>query len=347
MTKVPGDLYIKYANGDGGNDVIPAGTQFWTSPSIWLTDTSGNSIPNAVEGTDNWVHVQVDSTSADPRSNVKVQVWVCDYTAGFIGPDSARPSSGGLNGRTSTISTDVSSTAPGTAHVVWQPDPSDLINGPNPDTGHLCVGANTYVETLPAPEGARLSGGQLDVINNRHHGWKNITVIRTGPRRAPFPFRLTNPGAEPDEFVVTARELDRDLAMGQVEREHLLMADFVDLLEGAPEPAPVPAACLREPRERTRLARGGKLVLRGMPDATPLRPAEHRAKFGLVTAEGRDQTVGVGVKPGEQIPVIFVVESAGEPGEVHTFDIVQQTRDGLVLGGGRLIAVDVPEWHCW
>ncbi|MFE9952936.1 hypothetical protein ACFYRJ_36490 [Streptomyces sp. NPDC005531] len=87
-------------------------------------------------------------------------------------------------------------------------------------------------------------------------------------------------------------------------------------------------------------------MLRGIPRATPLRPAEQQARFELVTADGRDQSMGVGIQPGEHVPVIFVVDSTGEPGEVHTFDIMQQTRDGLVLGGARVIAVDVPEWHC-
>ncbi|MEV4838661.1 hypothetical protein AB0K05_29450 [Nonomuraea sp. NPDC049486] len=346
MTRVPGDLYIKYDSGDDGSDVIPQGAAFWASPSIWLTDTGGNSLPHAITGVDNWVHVQVDSMSTDPRSGVKVQTWVCDYTPGYIGPDSARPSSGGANGRTATVATAVTKSAPGTVHVTWRPTTADLINGPNADTGHLCVGANVYVETLPTPEGARLSGGKLDVINNRHHGWKNITVIRNAGRRTPFAFRLANPGAEPDDFVVRAWELDRETAMGRVEQEHLLMTAFVDLVDGEPEPPPVPAACQQEPRERTWLAQGGRLVLRGLPEATPLRPAEHPAHVELRTVNGRDQSVGLTIRPGELVPVVFVMGCEGEPGEVHAFDIVQQTRDDLVLGGARLIVVDVPEWHC-
>ncbi|MBQ0975728.1 hypothetical protein KBZ00_32175 [Streptomyces sp. RK31] len=347
MTRMPGDLYVKYTSGDDGSAAIPAGEAYWASPSIWLTDPAGNSIPSAVVGEDNWVHVQVDSTNTNPRSTVKVQTWVCDFTAGFIGPDAARASSGGASGQTATVATDVSQATPGVAHVVWRPDATDLINGPNPDTGHLCVGANVYVETLPAPEGARLSSGRLDVIDNRHHGWKNVTVVRAaGEGPAPIAFRLANPGPEADVFVVMARELDGEAAMGQVEQEHLLATGFVDLADGPPDPPPVPAACLREPRERTRLAQGGQLVLRGMPDTRPLRPAEQRARFALVTAEGRDHALEVGIRPGEQVPVVLAVDTAREPGEVHTFDIVQQTRDGLVLGGARLITVDVPEWHC-
>ncbi|MFE5720445.1 hypothetical protein [Streptomyces erythrochromogenes] len=348
MTREPGDLYIKYTTGDDGSQEIPAGAVFWASPSIWLTDTSGASIPQAKVGVDNWVHVQVDSMNSEVRDNVKVQAWVCDYTPGFIGPDSARPSSGGANGRTGSISTGVSKTAPGVAKVVWRPLDTDLINGPNIDTGHLCVGANVFVETLPAPEGARLSSGKLDVISNRHHGWLNITVVRNSPRIAPLAFRLTNPGTEPERFVLRAWELDGESAMGQVEQEHLLMAGFVDLTDCGPEPPLVPAACQREPHERTRLAKGGRLVLRGLPEPVPLRPAESEARFEIRTAaEGCDPTtVEVDIRPGQHVPALFVVNSEGEPGEVHTFDIVQETQDGVVIGGARVITVDVPEWHC-
>ncbi|RJL35446.1 hypothetical protein [Bailinhaonella thermotolerans] len=353
MPKEPGNLYVKYADGDDGTDVIPAGAAFWASPSIWLTDTAGNSIPSAQVGVDNWVHVRVDSTSTEPYTGVKVQTWVCDYTAGFIGPDAAQSSSGGANGRTATVGTAVTKSSPGTMHVVWRPTNADLINGPNPREGHLCVGANVYVESPPGPEGARLTGGRLDVINNRHHGWKNVTVITKTLRLAPFAFRLANPGAEPDEFRVRARELDRGECLGRLEREHLLMRDFVDLVDGEPRPDPVPALCQTEPLERTWLAQGGRLVLRNMPEPAELRPAEHDAEFTIRTVnpacEEREQCgdpTRVRIRPGELTPVVFVLECDGDPGEVHTIDITQRTGEGAVIGGARLIAVHVPDWHC-
>ncbi|MEV8630893.1 hypothetical protein AB0395_04480 [Streptosporangium sp. NPDC051023] len=350
MPKEPGVLYVKYAAGDDGTDVIPSGAAFWASPSIWITDTAGNSIPNAQVGVDNWVHVQVDSTSTDSYTGVKVQTWVCDYTAGFIGPDAARPSSGGANGRTATVGTAVTKSSPGTMHVVWRPTTADLINGPNPNEGHLCVGANVYVETLPGPEGARLSSGRLDVINNRHHGWKNITVVAKTPRLAPLAFRLTNLGPEPENFQVRAWELDQGEGIGSLQQEHLLTQHFVDLVDGEPRPDPVPALCQTEPPERRWLAQGGRLVLRGVPERTELRPAQHRAEFTIRTADQGCEEPGeharLQIRPGELAPVIFVLGCDGEPGEVHTIDITQQTADGVVLGGARLIAVHVPEWHC-
>jgi hypothetical protein len=344
MPKAPGDLYIKYDAADLGTDVIPAGAAFWASPSIWLSDVDGNTLTKATTGKDTVINVQVDSVSPDSRTGVKVQVWVCDFTLGGVGPQAVVASGGGAAGRITTIATSVSKTSPGVAHVTWQPTTADLINAPNPNEGHLCIGVNAFIENTPPPDGARVTGGFLDVINNRHHGWKNITVVKAVNKIRTFiTFRMADPGTENGEFEVAAEDIG---AFGQLEAETLLAQGFVDLVDGVAEPVPIPAACLREPRERTRLAKGGVLVLNGMPETTPLRPAERRAEFTLVTAEGSDQTLCMKAVPGAEVPVIFALEGNGAPGEVHVFDVVQRTTDGLVLGGARLIAVNVPEWHC-
>ncbi|MBU2670222.1 hypothetical protein KOI35_42650 [Actinoplanes bogorensis] len=343
MPKVPGDLYIKYDAADLGTAEIPAGAAFWASPSIWLSDVDGNTLTRATTGKDTVINVQVDSVDADSRTGVKVQVWVSDFTQGGVGPQTGLASGGGAAGRITTIQGIVSKASPGVAHVTWQPTAADLINSPNPDEGHICVGANAFVENTPPPDGARVTGGVLNVIEDRHHGWKNITVVRSANKVGTFiTFRMGDPGTENGEFEVTAEDIG---AFGPLEAETLLAQGFVDLVDGA-EVRPIPAACLREPRERTRLAQGGTLVLTGMPETTPLRPAERRAKFTLVTAEGRDQTLCMKAVPGAEVPVIFALEGNGEPGEVHVIDVVQRTTDGLVLGGARVIAVNVPEWHC-
>ncbi|MCD0449202.1 hypothetical protein LO762_08375 [Actinocorallia sp. API 0066] len=350
MSKVPGDLYIKYDASDDGSSAIPGGAVFWASPSIWLADDEGDTLPYAKVGVPTSIMVQVNSTSTTPRTQVKVQTWVCDYTPGHIGPDTALSSSGGPNGRTKTVSTAVSKAGPGTVAIPWTPKAADLINGPDPDHGHVCVGANVYVEFVPTeeappPEGGRLSSGTLDVMKNRHHGWKNITVVRNGPQFRPMVFRLTNPGPEPATFGVRAWEVDGDAPLSDVEQEHLLATHFVDLVEGAPKPPPQNPACLREPRERTWLAEGGRLVLLGVPDQVSLRRADRRADFVLRTAEGAFESGTVRVEPGQRVPVALTVTSRGEPGEVHTFDIVRHTEDGTIVGGARLITVDVPDWH--
>jgi hypothetical protein len=343
-----GDLYIQYDLSDTGSRPIPPGARFYLSPSIWLTDQAGTSLTEAKVGEVNLVHVQVNSLNPDPRLNVVVQVWVCDYTGGYIGPDAARASSGGVGpGLTGGVPTIVTAESPGVAVVPWTPTEDDLINQPDPTRGHVCIGANVYNELTAPPEGARLCSGRLDVPNDQHHAWKNITVVKTQGTTVTIPFRVVNPGPEPAEFVLGAFEVERDAAMGPLEQEHLLMDRCVDLVGGGPPPDPVPAACLREPRERTRLAEGGQLVLRCLPDPVPLRPARRRAKAVLVTQESADQRVPLLVRPGQQVPVVLTVQGGGELGEVHTVDVVQEdTTNGLVVGGGRVVVVQTPEWSC-
>src|SRR4051794_22495064 len=150
-----GTLYVKYDASDTGarvphNDPIPPGVAYYVTPSIWLTDDAGNSLTQAKVDQVNWIHVQVDSISADPRAGVRAQVWVCNFTAG-IGPDSARPSSGGKPGRWGGVPQGqlVTQTVPGIVKVPWTPQVTDLINTSDPNQGHLCVAANVFVEPPP------------------------------------------------------------------------------------------------------------------------------------------------------------------------------------------------------
>jgi hypothetical protein len=341
-----GNLYIKYDASDNGGRPIPAGAAFWVTPSIWLTDAAGTSLAEAQVGHVNVIHAQVSSLSADPRSGARVQMWVSDYTAGFIGPDSGRQSSGGTLGRLGGVAGSVTSTVPGVATVDWTPVDADLINGPDPLHGHLCVAANVFADGVP-PEGARLFGGRLDVPKNQHHAQRNITLVKTQGITRAIPFRVRNPGPEPAEFVLAGVELEGDAAMGPLEQEQLLMDRCVDLVGGAPAPDLVPAKCQTEPRERTWLAEGGQLVLRGLPDLVPLRPAKERAKFLIHTEETADQRVALVIRPGEEVPVVLTVEGTQAIGEVHAIDVFQEdTADGLVVGGGRVVVVETPDWFC-
>jgi hypothetical protein len=346
------DLYIKYQTGDDGTRPINPCTNFWASPSVWITDSSGNGLNEARVGQDNIINVQVDSKSATAKSGVKVQVWVCDFTLGGVGPAAVlvSGSAGGPSGRTGTVPTGVSSNAPGIAQVHWTPAEADLLNSPEPNKGHLCIGANAYFEGMP-PEGVIRSSGLLDVCNDQHHGWKNITVIKTiNLVEATFSFRVANPAVEVEEFLLTVEELDRELAMGQLEQEQLLTVGFVDLRGGKDgdggEGEEIPPGCLDEPLERKRLRDGGQLVLTGMEEPVPLRPAAYPArKIDIVGEEGGGGELKLQIVPGDRVPVTLQTTfEKAETGEVHTFDITQRDGKGRIIGGGRVIAVVVPDW---
>jgi hypothetical protein len=360
---MPNVLYIKYQPGDNGTRPINPCTNFWNSPSVWLTDANGNGLNNqAVVGQDNVINVQVDSLSKDSLTGVKVQVWVDDFTLGGVGPDAVVI--GGTftaSGVTSTVPTAVSSNAAGLAQIHWTPNDAYLINSPDPNQGHVCIGANTYVEGA-TPEGAIKTSGLLDVCGDQHHAWKNIAVIKTSRIKkvdlAEFALRVVNVVPERAEFLVGVTELDRELAMGPLEKEQLLTAPFVDLVR---EPRPdqpgddgdngddggddgnIRPGCLDEPLERKRLRRGGQLVLTGVDKPIPLRPApKPAAEFGVIGQGGGAKEVKLVIEPGDRIPLTLQANLAGEPGDVHAFDITQTAGDGRIVGGARIVAVNVP-----
>jgi hypothetical protein len=298
----------------------------------------------------------VDSKSTTAKVGVKVQVWVCDFTLGGVGPAAVLTSgsAGGASGRTGTVPTGVSSNAPGIAQVHWTPQDADLLNSPEANKGHLCVGANVYVEGTP-PEGTIKTSGLLDVCNDQHHAWRNITVVKTiGLRVVEFSFRVVNPSEEVEEFALAVAELDRELAMGQLEQEQLLTAGFVDLRGGkgpngdgdGEGDGGVRPGCLDEPLERKRLREGGELVLTGLEEPVPLRPAKEPAREVDVLAEDdRGRELKLPITPGDRVPVTLrAALGESEAGEVHTFDITQTAGDGRIIGGARVIAVAVPEF---
>jgi hypothetical protein len=346
-----GDLFVKYQAGDNGTRPIAPCTNFWSSPSVWLTDVNGNGLNEAQVGEDNIINVQVDSKSATARTAVKVQVWVCDFTLGGVGPGAVllSGSAGGPSGRTATVPTGVSSSTPGIAQVHWTPVDADLINSADKTRGHVCAGASTYVEGAK-PEGAIKTSGLLDVCNDQHHAWKNLTVVKSQNfRHAEMSFRMVNPLLELAEFVIETRELERDEAMGQLELEQLLTADFVQFVpKNGGKPEPVPPGCMTEPRERTLLREGGRLVLTGLEKPVALRPAREPAAEVGVVAEGGEggKATKLTAAAGDRVPVTLVAElKDSDPGEVHTFEITQADERGRIVGGARVIVVAVPEWH--
>ncbi|MFI5529915.1 hypothetical protein ACIA8O_15375 [Kitasatospora sp. NPDC051853] len=357
-----------------------ASPSIWVTNEAGARLTTADGQPLAFASAVNLVHVRVHGTTASPTySGSKVQVWVCDCTTTPLGPDSSRPSANGQQGRTGTISSAVSSSASGETYVAWNPDPAaDLIHGANPGEGHLCIGANVYYEGLPSPLGGPLTAGALDVIGNRRHGQCNVTVKKVSANPSPMVLRLSTLGAEVQDFEVRGEELDREGGIGALEQELLLAHCFVDLVGGKPKPRMVPGPCQTEPFERTWLRGGGRLVLTGMPEPAEIRVAGHDARFSVITEQscrggggegdggvhlrgrggdgkGGDGERGDGghccgteaeltIRPGERVPVLVSIECEGDPGEVHTLDIVQQTDDGTVVGGARVVALHVPDW---
>lgn len=336
------ELYIKVDANDDGTRPLPAGTVTWTSPSIWLTDAQGTGIPSARVNQQCWINVQVDTTTEEFKENAKVQVWVCDYTLGGVGPASVLKSgsAGTSAGRTGTVA--LVTGAKRVARVRWTPVDADLINTADPNSGHVCAGANVYVAGN-APEGAVMSAGFVDVLKNQHHAQRNLSVVKTAARMF-FPTFITNPDPEPREFVLETAWLGPELGMGPVAQETLLTADFVELADAEELERP-PLELMAEPWERTRLAAGGTLVLAGVPDRIELRPAQDPLEVAIITSRETGPRVRVEVPPGGRVPVTLAATiQGGDVGDVHAVELTQLDQDGNPSAGARVLVVNAPEW---
>src|SRR4051794_5134152 len=161
-----GSLFIKFRANDTGTRPINPCTGFWESPSLWLT--GGFDASTAKVDVVNTIHAVVDNmASGQEKTGVRVQVWVCNYTIG-VGPGGVTPSSpGGASGSIRTIGT-IAAGASGEATIDWTPTEDDLVNAADPNSGHVCLGANCYTLTDAVPEGAQWTpqAGFLDICGN-------------------------------------------------------------------------------------------------------------------------------------------------------------------------------------
>ncbi|NRQ31928.1 hypothetical protein HII36_08755 [Nonomuraea sp. NN258] len=338
------DLFVKYALSDTGKRPVPQGIHFWVTPSIWLT--GGIDLSTAKVGVRNTINVRVDSMSVEPKANVTVQVWVCDYTVGGIGPAAVLTSgsAGGNMGNAVTLN-GVSAGAPGTAQIAWTPVPADLINSNDPNSGHVCIAANVYVE-LGDVEGKPESFGFLDPAGNQHHAQRNIGLLRVpgGGEEGSLTLRALNPGEEEQVFTLMVRELPPEEAFGPLEREQLLSSEVVRLMRDGHEIRP-DGEPPDEPIERRMLREGGELALSGEfgREPIPLRPADGPVRhLDLISPGGSGPQHRIVIGPGERVPVTLLTATDGRPGEVRAFDVNQLDRRGGFLGGNRVLTVVVP-----
>jgi hypothetical protein len=351
-------LFIKYHSGDTGARPIPnCGAQPpwpWLSPSIWMTDANGAPLPKAKVGKACKINVRVDTKEASfpavsPR--VRVQVWACDYTLG-VGPQSVRQYTGSFPeaGKTASVLTEITKSAPGTARVDWTPVQGDLRNV-DPQTGeaHLCIGANVYWDgsSPPAEPGAMPPPDKLDICVNQHHGQLNIAVQPLGDEEGLLLVDVHNFPDAGEVYRVDVRETPGRL--GIVERAQLLAQPFATLVGGrldwrrlTREVARVRDPDLLQESIAHRALRGGGrlLIARG---EVPLRVG--RRRLGVLELRADRETgaeLPIHVPPGPK-PKAVELRAAfarGEPvGAVKAVDLVQRDERGGVIGGGRVLFV--------
>jgi len=199
----------------------------------------------------------------------------------------------------------------------------------------------------------------------RFHGQKNIWVMSTAPG-----FTLVSvilifgwaAGAQVRVLELTERTGTTKLPA--VIREHLLALPFVDLARGRerrqrtrkikPElfaflvaefgeellrAGPLPL----EPRERSRLAGGGQLVLaeKDVPLRPAKRPLDEIAIEGPSGRKGDVLEVKVGPKRPERVEIDLHAAEKDDPGTVRIFDLAERDGDAALVGGTTFITVAV------
>jgi len=353
-----GKLLIGYTAGDTATTPVsrplPDGTPYWENPNIRLLngidDGTARVDPNPANTPSQFIEVTVANMSSAPVQDVKIEVWVCDFTMG-VTPSSSLASSnpGGLPMEGFTAGPiNPGKTFPITCGP-WKPTASDAaLNG-----GHVCIAANCYLND--GTDGSPLSLRPAPFTNtfsflcDTHHGQRNIAVVLQSGGMMIWPMKLGNPFLR-GEFngTIEIRRLLSKTALVKATRAQLRSnPDIVYLKRGFEEleeigghlvmPQGLPAAKAMD---------HGRYLLRlSDNEYTPLFFSRYRPDFALdAEGAGSGQSVRVHLREGQVNPMAVQVKfDAGEdPGGVHAFDMVQRDDSGVIVGGARLMVIIKP-----
>jgi hypothetical protein len=243
----------------------------------------------------------------------------------------------------------------------WYPtDTEASTNG-----GHICIGANVY--DLGGDGSLLMPGGSLD-LNDPHTAQRNIGIIAVAAAhggggdgaqpRAGANFFLPPADGFPlgtlEETVLRLEPITPDKVLSPVVREQLLSVGAAALVGGDPAPETRQIAAglavgldellhkLVEPIERMLLRGGGELC---PPDTEiPVFPSEQPVKEVILNdTPFLDGPQPATATPRKALPfsLDFVFPSE-PPGAVHEFDVIQETKDGRLLGGIRIVTLSTP-----
>ncbi|MCP2256600.1 hypothetical protein LX15_000283 [Streptoalloteichus tenebrarius] len=350
-------LYIKYRSNDTGARPIPPGAAYWESPSMWLT--GGWDLSTARPGVPNRIHVRVDNNSDTDISGVMVQIWVSKPIAP-IAPVHSMPFPPAPDPNRSHAVFPVGVVRAhgwAVASVDWIPDESSFINPADPNSAHMCLGANCYTHGCPgSPEGRQITSATADfpVVIDPHCGQHNINLRRFPPGgRACFTLGVANPAPTEATFTVTAEELRGDEGLGLIGLAQVLSGwgatitgmDAVEIQRLRNQ-----EFCRRlgEPLELALVRAGGVPVLVDAVATHTVAAAQNPVRgltfFGdnvLCGAGGRE--VRVRVRPGGAAPLglAFDLPDDTRVGGVHTLQVSVRDEKGALLGGVRFLALVV------
>lgn len=358
-------VYIKGFAGDDGTRPFPAGTAFYLTPSIWLSDSAtdpgpppGGGDQATIDDPANLIHVRVDNPSAAAVNGVFVQAWVGNPTVS-LQPDHALA---GSNAYTPWPLGQTGQTVPAQGFTIvlvpWKPAATGL---PPAGPYHLCIGANCYVvdpATGGDVEGVTLSSqgasSPYHPDTDPHMGQRNITLSAapTGGHLR-FLFQAANTRGEDTTYTLAVTETLRDDSLDLLGLEQVLglpstTVTGLDLVEIARLRTTRFCDQLGQPLERALIEAGGRPILVDSDNTYEVHPATVAARTRLVSTrltsgadkEG-DRAPQVLVPVGAVVPVALDIALPDEtgPGGVHTFQLQQYDPDGTLVGGIQFMAM--------
>lgn len=352
-----GKLLIGYAANDTKSNPaqrpLADGTAYWGSPNIRLLggvdDGTARVDPDPNKPVSHFIEVRVANISNQPVSQVKIEVWVCDFTMGVT------PSSSLASSNPSGLPMEGYAEGPinpGADFPItcgpWKPVASDATL----NNGHVCIAANCYlndgsdgspISLRPAPFTNKFS-----FLCDTHHAQRNIAVVVKAADGKGLGFKMNLANPLPFGTFNGTIDINRTLskvALVKSTRDQFRSMSEIMYLKGGPHQLKDMGAKLIMPKDLTlprAIDRGQFLLNLGDNRFTPLFFSRFQPDFALdAEGVGVGQNLKVTLKEGQVNPLAVQVKlDAGEqPGAVHTFDMLQRDESGTVVGGARLLVI--------
>jgi len=308
-------LFLPAYSGDMGHRPLLPGTNFWSSPAIFLAQ--GAIDPSTYEyGVQNVIDVVVQEIyqhDGEQIPNVFVEVWVCD-PATIVGPSQALKPSASASSKCLTGS---AGWGGGFSVPVQVPGFIPYPGMSSQPGGHACLIANCYgsnnVSGSPITDGKSLINSTTAdfvslVQNDPHVAQHNVFAeAMSGSSKRHLSFRFKAVAAAPkgeEKAILEIESVSVDKALTKDDLSFLRKGRFRDL--------------------------------RLHPSRTPLKA------LAIEGHGGAAKSVSIDLHAGHPVPLSIVAELGPgdhEPGGVHVLSVIQKTTSGLVQGGIRLLGV--------
>ena len=357
----------------------PAAAATYASGGIFLSGPPGSTEGEYLFDKEHQINVVVKNDSGQALDGITVQTWVCQPTSN-AGPSTVIKVQTGLDPSGAPILKPLFFTASiarlerdGVAAVShrWKPGQTEL----NVAGGHVCLASNVCadgtlgvdgVEFPPLPDPKLPTLTMLHPETDDHHAQRNVNRVKVTAGPAPVPAGgMANPGAEDGIFLISLVEQVRLREFDSIDLLHLLsdpLFAFVDSDRLVHEVPTKPLAKVPEGLGEAVTIRLNRAVMlaQGFLPALVLRdergwpldvrhpillPATQQAGSPVLGLDGeRAGAATVEIQAGASLPVQpgFEIPPDDEIGSVHVFDLTQSDRSGNVLGGMRILAVNVP-----